>query len=93
MRLSGEAAHLAKVERADVPTPLRALSPNTRFAMTSARVAAGMTQAQLNSRVALPVNSIRDFESGRAVPTPTQLDKLNRMLNVRLHYAHNKKTA
>lgn len=85
-RLSAAAAHAAKVDREELPR-LRTLSPNTRRAIVAARMQAGLTQAQLNVRAGLPLNSVNHYEAGRGVPSPTQLQQLSHALGVSLHYA------
>lgn len=85
-RSSGDRGHAAKLERDELPKP-RALSPSSRAALVTARLAAKLTQDALNVRASLPPHAVRGFESGARVPTPTELTKLNRALGTSLHYA------
>lgn len=44
------------------------------------------TQTELNTACSFPPHTIRDIESGRLTPTPTQLNVLNRVLRTVLKY-------
>lgn len=86
--VSGEAIRLRRLEEDDVPVKLRkTLSAETRQEIIKARVANGWNQTQLNMECAFPSNTIRDIESGKQVPTPTQLNVLNRTLKLALKYS------
>lgn len=75
---------IKKVENATGPVKLKALSVESRQAMTSARTALKLTQIEVNQRAAFAPNSIRDFESGRTTPSQSQLSILNRILKTNL---------
>jgi ribosome-binding protein aMBF1 (putative translation factor) len=51
------------------------------------RVALGKSQVQLNQDCRFPVNTMREIESGRLCPTPSQVNMLNRVLKASLKYA------
>lgn len=53
-------------------------------AMQKARSAKGLTQAQLNQECNLPKNTIRDYESGKAVYNAAQVNRIARHLGVTL---------
>lgn len=80
------AAAARKIEQADVGK-LRALSVESRTEITQRRVALGKTQVQLNQDCRFPVNTMRDIESGRYCPNPSQLSLLNRVLRTVIKYS------
>jgi hypothetical protein len=43
-----------------------------------------MTQTELNQHCGFPANTIKNYETCAAVIVPTQIDKLNRVLGVKL---------
>lgn len=66
---------------------LKQLSAESRMELVQKRVALGKNQVQLNQDCRFPVNTIREIESGRLYPTPTQINMLNRVLKASLKYA------
>ncbi len=80
---------LHALEDDEIPTPTKALSATSRAEMIRLRTAhtPPMTQSDLNRACSFPTNTIRDIESGRLCPTPTQLNVLNRVLKAALKYA------
>jgi putative transcription factor len=89
-RSSGEAKHLAKLDRSELPPPRR-LARECLQALCQARAAKKLTQVQLNTALSFPPNLIRDIEAGRDNPTPGQMTSLQRYLAIRLHYEHTAK--
>jgi len=84
------AAAAAAAEREDgPPKPThRTLSAESRAELVRLRTTERkLTQVQLNTLCSFPPNTIRDFESGKIAPTPTQLNVLNRILHAALKYA------
>jgi ribosome-binding protein aMBF1 (putative translation factor) len=80
------AAVLRRLDTEDLPLPTKSLSGASRHAIVAARVAREWTQAQLNTQCSFPSNTMRDIESGKLCPTPTQLGVLNRVLKLALKY-------
>lgn len=85
-RASAGVVAARRAEEEDIPKLKKHLSSQSRTQITSKRVERGQSQVQLNQECAFPPNTIRDFESGRAVPTPTQLNILNRVLGLALKF-------
>jgi len=83
--ISQQAALMRKLD-SDAPVKLRTLSAASRQSIIQARVALTMNQSQLNAACSFPQNTIRDIESGKAIPTPTQLNVLSRVLKMVLKY-------
>ena len=79
-----QAAH--KLEETEVGK-LKDLSAESRMELVQKRVALNKSQMQLNQDCRFPVNTIREIESGRLCPTPTQINMLNRVLKASLKYA------
>jgi ribosome-binding protein aMBF1 (putative translation factor) len=61
----------------------KTLSTESRTQIMQARAAMKKTQVELNQMCQFPVNTLRDIESGRIVPTPSQLIRLNRALQMK----------
>ena len=72
----------------ETPVPTKSLSPVSRAEIVRLRTTREppMTQAGLNTACSFPANTIRDIESGKLCPTPTQLNVLNRVLRTALKY-------
>ena len=83
---SAGAAAARRAEEDDIPKLKKHLSSQSRTEITTKRISRGQNQIQLNQECAFPPNTIRDFENGRAVPTPTQLNILNRVLGLALRF-------
>jgi ribosome-binding protein aMBF1 (putative translation factor) len=75
-----------RAETEDLPLPTKSLSGESRHTIVTKRVENGWNQDQLNTRCAFPAHTIRDIESGKLCPTPTQLNVLNRVLKTALKY-------
>jgi ribosome-binding protein aMBF1 (putative translation factor) len=85
-QITPAAAKARKIEQVDVGKP-RSLSVESRTEITQRRVALGKNQVQLNQDCRFPVNTIRDIESGRYCPNPSQLSLLNRVLRTSMKYS------
>lgn len=83
-----KSAHSALMHKLDhdEPVKVKKLSNESRQAIIHARVGMSMNQTQLNTACSFPINSIRDIESGRVTPSPTQLNVLSRVLKLVLKY-------
>jgi ribosome-binding protein aMBF1 (putative translation factor) len=83
-----KSAHSALMHKLDhdEPVKIKKLSNESRQAIIHARVGMSMNQTQLNTACSFPINSIRDIESGRVTPSPTQLNVLSRVLKLVLKY-------
>jgi ribosome-binding protein aMBF1 (putative translation factor) len=85
--VSDEAVRLRRIENEDIPIPTKHLSSDSRTEMIRARTAKGMSQVQLNTACALPLNTIRDIENGKLCPTSMQMNSIKRLLGVVMKYA------
>ena len=83
--VSAHTALMRKLDQ-DEPVKIKKLSNESRQAIVQARVALSMNQTQLNTACSFPLNAIRDIEAGRATPSPTQKNVLNRVLKLVLKY-------
>ena len=81
---AAQAAH--KLEETELGR-LKQLSTESRMELVQKRVALNKSQVQLNQDCRFPVNTMREIESGRLCPTPTQINMLNRVLKASLKYA------
>ena len=70
------------------PKAARALSAASRAEIVRLRTTQEpkKTQTELNTACSFPPHTIRDIEAARLVPTPTQLNVLNRVLKTNLKY-------
>ena len=86
-RKSGEAQHLAKVEREEYVKP-KLLSAESRQELVQKRLAEKLTQQQLDQRCSFPAHTINQLEANKRAPTPRELQTLNRILKcgLRLEY-------
>ena len=85
---SAGAAAMRRLETDDLPQlPTKSLSAASRQAIIAARTSREWSQADLNTQCSFAPNTIRDIESGKLCPTPTQLNVLNRVLRLALKYA------
>jgi putative transcription factor len=60
------------------------------MAIQQARQAKKLTQKELAGQLAVQASVINDYESGRAIPNPQLISKLERVLGVRLPRAAKK---
>lgn len=77
-----------RADREDLPVSSRFLSSETRQQIIAKRVEQKWSQADLDKQCNFPSHSMREIESGRAVPSPTQLNVLNRVLKSALKFEH-----
>jgi len=77
-----------RADREDLPVSSRFLSSETRQQIIAKRVEQKWSQSDLDKQCNFPQHSMREIESGRAVPSPTQLNILNRVLKVALKFEH-----
>lgn len=81
-----QATKLMRALDSEGPVKVKTLSSDSRQEIVRARSALSMNQVQLNTACSFPSNIIRDIESGRIIPTPQQLNVLNRVLKLALKY-------
>jgi ribosome-binding protein aMBF1 (putative translation factor) len=77
-----------RAEREDLPVSSRFLSSETRQQIIAKRVEQKWSQGDLDKQCNFPQHTLREIESGRAVPSPTQLNVLNRVLKTALKFEH-----
>ena len=53
-------------------------------ALEAARTASNMTRDQLAQKLSLPVQTVRDHETGRCLPDNAYISRVERALNTRL---------
>lgn len=85
---SAAQAQQHRADREDLPVSSRFLSSETRQQIIAKRVEQKWSQVDLDKQCNFPPHTMRDIESGRAVPSPTQLNVLNRVLKVALKFEH-----
>lgn len=73
-----------KIADATIAGKFKKLAPESRQEIVTFRAANKWSQVDLNQRCSFPVNTIREIESGRLVPTIGQLNTLNRVLKTGL---------
>ncbi len=79
------AIHLRKVEEdQDSFGGVATVSTELKLAIQQARLAKKLTQKDLAMHIAEKATVINDYESGRAIPNPQIISKLERVLGVRL---------
>jgi len=71
------------LEQQETAQKAKTLSTESRTQIMQLRAAMKKTQVELNQMCQFPANTVRDIESGRIVPTPSQLIRLNRALQMR----------
>lgn len=69
----------------DNPKAPPTLDHSVKIRIQQARVAKKLTQKQLAQKLNLPVNTINDYESGKAVPNRQILSKIGRALGINLN--------
>ena len=72
-----------KLDSEDPDAP-KVIPLSTAKQIQNARCAKGMTQQQLAQQLAVNQNIIRDYEAGKAIPERNLLNKINRILGVRI---------
>lgn len=83
---SAAAAATRKLEEDDIPKLKKHLSIESKQKLIAKRLERSMKQTDVDRACSFPPNTIRDFENGRTVPTPTQLNVLNRVLGLALKF-------
>ena len=74
---------LRKLEDA-LPAKPQFLTGKSRSEMAQMRVSKGWTQKQLDMNGQFPANSCNGWEAGKLCPTGPQLQKLHRILGIKL---------
>lgn len=77
-----------RADREDLPVSSRFLSSETRQQIIAKRVEQKWSQGDLDKQCNFPQHTMREIESGRAVPSPTQLNLVNRVLKAALKFEH-----
>lgn len=77
-------AALAKIDNETEVFRRPQMTSSFRTALTQARVAKKWTQDELAKKLAQKVSLIKDYESGKAIPTSDTINKLNRLLGIKL---------
>ena len=77
-----EAAQAARLMNETDVVKLKQLSHSSRQEMTARRVVLKMTQIQLNQMCGFPAGTINKIENGQYIPTPSQLSRINRSLQM-----------
>jgi ribosome-binding protein aMBF1 (putative translation factor) len=80
------AAAARRLEEEDIPKLKKHLTQESRQAMVQKRIEKGWKQTDLDSQCSFPTHTVRDFENGKSVPTPTQLNILNRVLGLAMKF-------
>ena len=82
-RVGGE-ANMCKLETDNESLKHAKVSRELRTAISQARTAKGLTQKQLATQLNVKATMISDYESGRAIPNPQFIVKIERKLGVKL---------
>ena len=72
------------IRNAETPTKPQTLTGKSRSEMAQVRVTKGWTQKQLDMQGQFPANSCNAWEAGKLCPTGPQLQKLHRLLGIKL---------
>jgi ribosome-binding protein aMBF1 (putative translation factor) len=78
------AQQIKKAEDMTVATKPQTLTGKSRSEMAQLRVSKGWTQKQLDMNGQFPANSCNAWEAGKLCPTGPQLQKLHRLLGIKL---------
>ena len=81
--LSETVLQAKKIDSGDI-NKFKLLTAESRQAMALARSAKKLTQKQLDSLGQFPANSCNGWEAGKTCPTGPQINKLHRLLGVKL---------
>lgn len=79
-----EAAAARRLEQQDTPQKPKELSTASRTELMQRRAAMKKSQVELNQMCQFPANTVNAIESGKLIPNPSQLIKLNRVLGCKL---------
>ena len=66
----------------DNPPPPPAISHDIKLAIQRARMAKKLSQKDLANRLNLPLKTIKDYESGKAIPDNRVLGRIKRFLRI-----------
>jgi ribosome-binding protein aMBF1 (putative translation factor) len=61
----------------------KTVSHSLKMQIQSTRLSMKLTQKDLANKLNLPVKTISDYESGRAIPNPNTLNKIKRVLHIK----------
>ncbi|KAJ7582549.1 multi protein bridging factor 1-domain-containing protein [Mycena floridula] len=75
---------IAKLDRENEVAPPAKVSPSVGRAMQDARMGLKLSQKDVAQKVNEKLSVLQDYESGRAIPNPQILGKLERVLGVKL---------
>jgi len=75
---------IAKLDRENEVAPPPKISPTVGKAIQTGRMEKGLTQKDLAQKVNEKPSVIQDYESGKAIPNPQILAKLERVVGVKL---------
>lgn len=75
---------IAKLDRENEVAPPPKIAPTVGKVISQTRLAKEMTQKDLAQKVNEKPTVIQDYESGKAIPNPQILGKLERALKVKL---------
>jgi ribosome-binding protein aMBF1 (putative translation factor) len=78
------AAQAARKAEDTMITKPQTLTGKSRSEMAQVRVSKGWTQKQLDMNGQFPANSCNGWEAGKLCPTGPQLQKLHRLLGIKL---------
>ncbi|KAF8526835.1 ylMBF1 [Hysterangium stoloniferum] len=78
---------IAKLDRENEVAPPPKISPSVGKAIQTGRMEKGFTQKDLAQKVNEKPSVIQDYESGKAIPNPQILAKLERVVGVKLRGA------
>ncbi|RXW24925.1 hypothetical protein EST38_g936 [Candolleomyces aberdarensis] len=79
---------IAKLDRDNEVAPPTKVAPSVGRAMQTARLEKQLTQKDVASRINEKPSVLQDYESGKAIPNPQILGKLERVLGVKLRGAN-----
>jgi putative transcription factor len=68
----------------DDPPPIKPLCISIKLQIQKARQAKNMTQDDLAKCLCMQPNNIKNFESGKQIPTKQELKKIEKALHVKL---------
>ena len=75
---------IAKLDRENEVAPPPKIAPTVGKVISQARLAKEFTQKDLAQKINEKPTVIQDYESGKAIPNPQILGKLERVLKVKL---------
>ncbi|PWN22757.1 hypothetical protein BCV69DRAFT_280367 [Microstroma glucosiphilum] len=77
-------AHLAKLDRENEVAPPPKVAPTVGKAISQARQDKGLNQKDLGTKINEKPQVIAEYESGKAIPNPQILSKMERALGLKL---------